>query len=110
MKTINLFLFPALVFFSCAGVNAQVTIGSTNPPKEGAILDLNNGAKGGLVLSNVAITNPGEIPNNFPGMNEIEDLTVAKKNLKGAIIYNANADICTGVHVWDGIRWKRLGT
>jgi hypothetical protein len=110
MRTIKLFFLLALPFFACANLYAQVTIGSTNPPKEGAILDLNNGAKGGLVLSNVAITNPGEIPGHFPGMNEIEDLAVAKQNLKGAIIYNTDANICMGVHVWDGIRWKRLGT
>jgi hypothetical protein len=52
-------------------VTAQVTIGSENNPVSGAILDLNSTVKGGLVLSNVVITDlygtPDEIPESLGG-------------------------------------------
>ncbi|MDR2087191.1 MAG: hypothetical protein LBP72_08450, partial [Dysgonamonadaceae bacterium] len=91
-----------------ANLLAQVTIGSANAPKEGAILDLNNGAKGGLILSNVNINDPEVIPSGFAGMGGA-DIATAKAQLPGALVYNLNENTCTGILVWDGVRWKRLG-
>ncbi|MDR1591357.1 MAG: hypothetical protein LBS16_00510, partial [Prevotellaceae bacterium] len=73
MKT-NLFLFAALAaaFLSVAPfMAAQVTIGGSDLPKAGTILDLNpqNGVKGGLALSNVYLDKLTYIPtgtNLFP--------------------------------------------
>jgi hypothetical protein len=56
-------------------------------PKAGAILDLNSGAKGGLILSNISLDNIGEIFSGFPGMSGA-DIAVAKAQLKGAMVYN----------------------
>ncbi|MDR1653993.1 MAG: hypothetical protein LBS01_10205, partial [Prevotellaceae bacterium] len=71
MKT-NQFIFAALTaaFLSVATFSAaQVTIGGTNPPAAGAILDLNSTTKGGLALSNVYLDKLTYIPtgtNLFP--------------------------------------------
>jgi hypothetical protein len=56
-----------------ASLQAQVTIGGSTEATVGAILDLNSssGVKGGLLLSNVSITNLNKIPagtNQFPGI------------------------------------------
>jgi hypothetical protein len=86
---------------------AQVTIGGLHEPAKGAILDLNSTVKGGLVLSNVNITAPTEIPGNFPEASSANEPAL-KAGLTGAIVYNTNADLCTGVHVWNGDYWERI--
>jgi hypothetical protein len=106
MQTKHLFLLPALAFLACAGLHAQVTIGSADFPKSGAILDLNSTAKGGLVLSNVSLTDPGNIPSDFPGVNGANEATL-KAGMRGSMIYNTNANTCIGVHVWNGNYWER---
>ncbi|MDR1436695.1 MAG: hypothetical protein LBI65_01115 [Candidatus Symbiothrix sp.] len=70
MKKITL---AALFFYLWTGAYSQVTIGSAELPKAGAILDLNSTHKGGLVLSNVTITDLEKIPYSvanslFPGI------------------------------------------
>jgi hypothetical protein len=105
-KKILVLLSAALIL--SANLHAQVTIGSANAPKEGAILDLNNGVKGGLILSNVNINDPEVIPSGFAGMDGV-DIATAKAQLPGALVYNLNENTCTGILVWDGVRWKRLG-
>jgi hypothetical protein len=85
-----------------------VAIGSADNPVAGAILDLNSGAAGGLLLSNVAIEDPEKIPDDFPGITS-ENATAAKAGLSGAMVYNTNTSAtCPGVHVWDGRRWERI--
>jgi hypothetical protein len=105
MRKKILVLSAALVL--SANLHAQVTIGSVNAPKAGAILDLNSGAKGGLVLSNVGIDHPTEIPAGFPGVTP-ENTDAAKAGLKGAMIYNTNENTCIGVHAWNGDYWERI--
>jgi uncharacterized protein (TIGR02145 family) len=61
---------------------AQVTIGDNEPSKAGAILDLNNVTKGGLLLSNVVIFDLEKIP--------------------------AGTDRFPGIYVWDGGKWNPL--
>ncbi|MDR1591284.1 MAG: fibrobacter succinogenes major paralogous domain-containing protein [Prevotellaceae bacterium] len=129
MKT-NQFLFAAFTaaFLSVANyAAAQVTIGGTNPPTAGAVLDLNSSVKGGLALSNVSITDLEKIPtgtNLFPGITaggvgDANDDVNAK--LTGTIVYNTNAlklyvsqensiDMSgRGIYVWDGNRWNKIG-
>jgi hypothetical protein len=100
-------LLLALAFFSCADLHAQVTIGGTDIPKNGAILDLNSTAKGGLVLSNVSLVNLDKIPASFPGASGA-NVTALNEGLTGAMIYNTNPAFCTGVHLWDGLHWGRI--
>jgi hypothetical protein len=105
-RRLTLFLLTCLVMN--ISLHAQVTIGSANNPVAGAILDLNNGAAGGLVLSNVNIEHPEDIPDGFPGITT-ENATAAKAGLSGALVYNTNTSAtCPGVHVWDGKHWERI--
>jgi uncharacterized protein (TIGR02145 family) len=111
MRTIKLFFFLALVFFFCANLHAQVTIGGLEEPKAGAILDLNSTAKGGLILSNVPIEDLGKIPtgiDRFPGIvaNTNDEIN---PDFKGAIVYNTNSQWGVGVYLWNGTNWTPLG-
>jgi hypothetical protein len=87
----------------------RVTIGSLEKPKDGAILDLNSTVKGGLILSNVPLTNLSEIPSSFPDVSGI-DAAILKANLKGSLIYNTNPNFCAGIHVWNGNYWERIAS
>ncbi|MDR1591664.1 MAG: fibrobacter succinogenes major paralogous domain-containing protein [Prevotellaceae bacterium] len=113
MKT-NLFLFAALVaaFLSVASFSAaQVTIGGTNPPAVGAILDLNSTTKGGLALSNVELTSLTAIPATFPNAGAIVSEN-DKQALAGMIVWNTNdllAPNGDGLYLWDGSKWNYCG-
>jgi hypothetical protein len=102
-------LLLAVAFFFCASLHAQVTIGGLTKPAKGAILDLNSTTKGGLVLSNVELTNPEQIPGGvFVG---IPNLQEENFELTGTIVYNTKESpgISAGIYVWDGERWNRAG-
>jgi hypothetical protein len=113
MQTKHLFLLPAFAFFACAGLQAQVVIGSVaDEPAKGALLDLNSptGNKGGLVLSNVAITDLDLIPagnNVFPGVSP--DSLDINWGLRGALVYNTHPATVPGIYVWTGDRWTPIG-
>ncbi|MDR1592410.1 MAG: hypothetical protein LBS16_05965, partial [Prevotellaceae bacterium] len=104
------FLFAAFVaaFLSIANyAAAQVTIGGGDPPKAGAILDLNSTTKGGLALSNVSITDLEKIPaNQLVGITDEQDVNI---DLVGMLVYNTNPNFCLGVYVWDGNKWLKVG-
>jgi uncharacterized protein (TIGR02145 family) len=95
---------------------AQVIIGTTEEfPKAGALLDLNSvsGAKGGLVLSNVAIEYLWKIPTQvegyFPGIaeNSNDDTNLS---LTGALVYHTGENgIPAGIYVWNGANWTLPG-
>jgi hypothetical protein len=101
-------------------VEAQVTIGGDKPPAKGVILDLNSDTKGGLLLTNVKLDEDDltKIPEDFPGMSDIYNLTDgeekdlaltgAKNNFKGAVVYNTNSDAGNGegIYVWSGEKWN----
>jgi hypothetical protein len=113
MKT-NQFIFAALTaaFLSVANyVAAQVTIGGSELPKAGTILDLNSTTKGGLVLSNVKLTALDLIPTTFPNASAITT-TAHKQALAGMIVWNTN-DFLTpngdGLYLWDGSKWVYTG-
>jgi uncharacterized protein (TIGR02145 family) len=107
------FLLLALVFFACAGLRAQVTIGGLTDPQKGAILDLNSTLRGGLVLSNVALDNLYTIPytgvNPFPGITDATTHDAAKSRFTGAMVYHIGANnISAGVYIWNGENWTPL--
>ncbi|MDR1876557.1 MAG: hypothetical protein LBQ84_02910, partial [Flavobacteriaceae bacterium] len=108
--------------FRASHVEAQVsiTIGDEEPtaPAKGTLLDLNSNTKGGLLLTNVELSDLTEIPNSFPGMSEIyeigdEDekalaLADAKEKFKGTVVYNLNPDAENGkgIYIWSGTEWN----
>jgi hypothetical protein len=111
------------ITFGASRLEAQVsiTIGTYEPeaPAKGTLLDLNSGTKGGgLLLTNVELSDLTEIPNSFPGMSEIYDLvegiekdsilTDAKEKFKGAVVYNSDDSIGNGegIYIWSGTEWN----
>jgi hypothetical protein len=112
LRAFSLRAILLLALFSCANLHAQVTIGGLTEPVKGAILDLNSSTRGGLLLSNVAISNRGLIPsgtNLFPniiaGTNDDTNL-----GFTGAMVYNTGtASVPAGVYVWDGYDWVAAG-
>ncbi|MDR1591275.1 MAG: fibrobacter succinogenes major paralogous domain-containing protein [Prevotellaceae bacterium] len=127
MKTNN-FLFSVLFAGLLSGTSfsaAQVTIGGSDLPKAGAIVDLNpqNGVKGGLALSSVSIIDLDKIPvgtNLFSGISVgvNDDVNI---ELTGAIVYNnyeglqlapqlaGVAKFGKGIYVWNGNQWNKIG-
>jgi hypothetical protein len=72
-------------------------------PTAGALLDLNRGATGGLLLSNVALPNLSVIPaNTFVNISTEQD---TNQELVGMIVYNTDATTGIGIYVWDGDDW-----
>jgi hypothetical protein len=114
MKKITL---ATLFFCLWTGAYSQVTIGGAELPKAGAILDLNSTHKGGLVLSNVTITDLEKIPYSvenslFPGITTpaAADVNTA---LRGAMVYNDGKNGTTvpaGIYVWNGSCWTKDGS
>jgi uncharacterized protein (TIGR02145 family) len=107
-------LLPALLFFTCANLPAQVTMGGLEEPKTGALLDLNSTVKGGLLLSNVVLDNLYTIPhdntNLFPGVDSsnFNDADV-KTGFAGAMVYHTGtATIPAGIYVWNGTNWTSI--
>jgi uncharacterized protein (TIGR02145 family) len=98
-------LLSALMFFAYAGLHAQVTIGGLTKPKDGTVLDLNSSAKGGLILSNVALSNLYTIPVSFPGMGTPPP--DAEEKFIGALVYHEGGNgIPAGIYVWNGTNWS----
>lgn len=109
MNRSRLLLLISLFFLFSNFIRAQVTIGSNNPPVEGALLQLKendnkeaNSAKG-LMLPRLQLTghnldvisiNSGDTPDMYVG------LTVW--NVRGV------GDICKGVNVWNGNKWVSM--
>ncbi|MDR2087671.1 MAG: hypothetical protein LBP72_10960 [Dysgonamonadaceae bacterium] len=98
-----LVLSVTLALLLSANLRAQVTIGALTAPTAGALLDLNRGATGGLLLSNVALPNLSVIPaNTFVNISTEQD---TNKELVGMIVYNTDATTGVGIYVWDGYDW-----
>jgi uncharacterized protein (TIGR02145 family) len=108
MKKKLVYLALMLIAATVAQVKAQVTIGGTDNPKPGALLDLNSSTKGGLLLSNVSLTDLGKIPANvFTGITSEQDVNT---DLAGTMVYNTNPTTGVGVYVWNGNGWKSLAS
>ena len=94
------FLMLALFLINAASLNAQVVIGSTDPPHPAAVLEIKSN-KLGLLLPNVAL-------NADPTIFVLSGGNSATAT--GMIVFNtANVQEGRGVYFWDGIRWHALG-
>ncbi|MDR1762921.1 MAG: hypothetical protein LBR64_03035 [Dysgonamonadaceae bacterium] len=94
-------------------MTGQVKIGVDSVPRKGAILDLNSSVKGGLVLSNVYISDENLIPSGNPKI--FPGITAANNShnpeFRGAIVFNTNPNLPEGVgiYVWTGDKWEAVG-
>jgi hypothetical protein len=81
-------------------VMAQVTIGSTDDPHSGAILDLQSTTQG-FKLPTVSLTELTDFGLPLVG-------TSTLSNAMGMMVYNNNPETKPGIYVWDGSRWYSL--
>jgi hypothetical protein len=114
MKTIK--KITGLLFCLCilSNLSAQVTIGATEAPAEGALLqlkDIVNAAKGGenatkgLLMPRVALVDYTKLAPMLPGASEAQ-----KKEHAGLIVYNLteNDNLKEGIMVWNGELWNHI--
>jgi hypothetical protein len=100
-KILSLFL----IVLGTAGITrAQVHIGATTDPHDGAILDLTNSQNGGLLLPNVALQQATIL--TVGGV----DTESAEPTAAGMVVYNTNPYALngTGVYVWEGAKWTSV--
>lgn len=110
----SLFSLILLLLFITSGIQAQITIGSTNPPTKGALLDLkqnsNLGANSekGLLLSRVGLVSRTALYPMYT--TKADTLNVAYKEAHtGLVVYNVNKyPLCPGLFVWTGTEWEPL--
>jgi uncharacterized protein (TIGR02145 family) len=94
----NFYLMLALLVLSAAGANAQVTIGSLDEPHPGAVLDLHSSSQG-LLLPTVSL---GDV--------SVFQLATDTFRATGMTVYNTNPVIGEGLYVWNGKKWKPVGS
>lgn len=113
MKSLGLLLLLLLA----TTVSAQVTIGKSEEPVSGALLQLKTeGTYSGLTNSNKGMTLPRvELTNRFkliPMLNSVDAADPAQIIAHtGLIVYNVNDlyfPYCKGVYVWSGEEWVPL--
>lgn len=122
MKT-NLHRFTILFLFilglSDIGLKSQVTIGISEDPENGVLLQLKNipnvtngdaNSTKGLMLPRVNLTNVNSLAGISGALSGEESLYV------GLTVYNLNKCLdygftdSKGVYTWDGVKWIRLGS
>lgn len=113
IRTLTLSLI--LVAASC-DTTAQVTLGSTEPPSPGALLDLKEEGitTRGLGLPRVSLLTNSSLEPCLTST-ESNDIDQRKAHI-GLVVYNVGAEIettkedrlCKGMHVWDGDKWQPL--
>jgi len=102
---------------------SQVTIGNTEKPVKGALLQLKNidgitddgsaNSTKGLLLPRVNLTNQTQL---YPIFNTDDTDYISNKNNIdtkhiGLLVFNTNEDVnglCKGIYVWDGVKWNPL--
>lgn len=107
-----------LILLLSLSMKAQVTIGSSQPPIRGALLELTEGlsTRKGIAMPRVKITNM--FPSSALELAKSIGNATDNYHLSGHIgltVYNQNEDhcaypepICKGLHVWDGNRWQNV--
>lgn len=100
-----------LALFITSSLQAQVTIGSTEAPIQGALLDLKESGTTtkGLGLPRVKLTAMNDITNG-----DITGVTATNADDHiGLLIYHIGEQACesipSGIYVWDGEQWQAIG-
>ncbi|MDR2953588.1 MAG: hypothetical protein LBV43_00730 [Prevotella sp.] len=120
-KMNNKFIICFISLFITVAVQAQVTIGSGNPPVKGAVLDIkeNESATGGktstkgVVFPRVSLDSLSSLTPLLSAA-DASDAT-QKTTHKGTIVYNVNVlpakNLVEGFYYWDATKWiKMLGS
>jgi hypothetical protein len=108
MKKVTNFLWITFLILGSVSVKAQVNIGSSDTPHDGAILDLSQSNKAlGLLLPRVELEDVSAF--QLPGYDDAGK----KESAIGMVIYNTKkttkgAQGVTGKFVWNGKRWCAL--
>jgi hypothetical protein len=125
MKMKKFMLFGLILFISTPILKSQVTIGSTNDPVKGALLDLKTkdadagtnetvegNQNGGVVLPRVKLVNGSTLEpfiatdsNDWDPTNQEQ----TKKAHIGMMVYNLTdtGDFSPGTYVWNGAQWVK---
>jgi len=92
---VKLYLSAMLVFFASIGANAQVTIGSDNPPSQWSLLDLNENADG---TSSRAL--------HLPRLdNDAREALTPNADAQGLMIFNTETRC---LEFWNSTEWISL--
>ncbi|MDR1562469.1 MAG: hypothetical protein LBS54_05225 [Dysgonamonadaceae bacterium] len=114
--------FLLIILTTCFGqaLTAQVTVGSTNPPAQGALLQIKDTeptpgtdgvttTMGGLVLPRVELKS---LTTFFPSNYTPEISDDEKIDHKGLLVYNLEVDedkkLEKGIYQWNGTNWQML--
>ncbi|MDR1631286.1 MAG: hypothetical protein LBR97_00090 [Dysgonamonadaceae bacterium] len=101
MKRKMKFWMLTLFILSAASVNAQVSIGSSNAPHKGSVLDLSQSESDlGILFPKVYLRSTNDLQLQEDG--DIEAI--------GMVVYNRNSNLPDGVglYAWDGSEWKSV--
>lgn len=128
----RLFLFILFLSTLATNMSSQVTIGSSIPPAEGALLDLKEfnvtgqdaDSRKGMIMPRVSLTDLNNLfpmfedPNN-PGMPTAQynaNKSSMDQEHVGLCVFNVGKTetqtkrICQGLHIWIGDAWHPLST
>lgn len=104
-------LLVALLLGASGCLQAQVTIGSVNPPDKAKLLHLES--SGGLGLPRVELVNTATLQPFIPLTDTewVSNQQATKEAHTGLMVYNLkeDADFGKGVYVWDGEKWLKAG-
>jgi hypothetical protein len=100
-------------FLVLNSVEAQVTIGSGNPPAKGALLDLKVNDNPGGVTAEKGIIFPrvrlASLKSLLPLLKAVDAADSTEKQIhKGTIVYNVGMYLPEGLYCWDGEKWIKL--
>lgn len=114
IKKITLKSLIALIILAANNndLQGQVTIGNSEPPCIGALLDLKDNQKKGLGLPRVNLISNSSLQPCLD--NSIADDPTQRKMHIGLVVYNVGTEVettkedrlCHGLHVWDGEKWQ----
>jgi hypothetical protein len=104
------------VFLIANSAQAQVTIGSGNPPATGALLDLkendatdgNVTATKGIILPRVVLSGPASLEPLLSAADAADP--TQRTTHRGLIVYNiaTTANLQEGLYCWDGTQWVKI--
>lgn len=108
----------ALLVLTSIGLQAQVTIGSSEKPLDGALLDLKETGttKKGLSLPRTELSDLNKLKMGTVEILDTDDGGSQYQKHVGLLVYNTakvetkTNRICPGIHIWDGRQWQAIAS